>query len=363
MQTPESRIPVTLLTGFLGAGKTTLLNHLLRDPEAGRIAVIMNEFGKAGLDHDLIEQPTEETILMQSGCLCCTFRGDISTTLGSLIERRNSGELSFDRVVIETTGIADPAPIMHTLVVDDAIAANYRMDGVVTVTDSATGSSTLDMHKEAVHQIAIADLIIITKTDLVSPDELATYKERIARLNASAKVIYSENGRVPTGTLIGLLPVQANASEDKIKRWIGTDSNPVVEQIELSDTDATQPEPLARHDRQITSTSIEVEHPIPPAVFDLWIDTLIAFKGPDLLRIKGIVHVEGAKYPFMFHGVQHIFNPPIPLKSWNKEDTTSRIAVIVRDMTNEDLKASLDLLSMRPQSASKDVSQPMEVPF
>ena len=135
MDTTDTRIPVTLLTGFLGAGKTTLLNHLINDPEAGRIAVIMNEFGAAGLDHDLIEASTEETILMQSGCLCCTFRGDISKTLGSLMARKNRGELDFERIVIETTGIADPAPILHTLVMDDLSAPYFRMDGVVTLAD------------------------------------------------------------------------------------------------------------------------------------------------------------------------------------------------------------------------------------
>ena len=174
MGTIDERIPVTLLTGFLGAGKTTLLNHLINDPEAGRIAVIMNEFGAAGLDHDLIEASTEETILMQSGCLCCTFRGDIAKTLGKLMARKQSGELSFDRIVIETTGIAEPAPIVHTLVVDQLMPHYYRMDGIVTVADAATGAGTLKSQVEAVNQIALADLIVVTKTDLVSDADLAS---------------------------------------------------------------------------------------------------------------------------------------------------------------------------------------------
>ena len=365
MDSQSNHIPVTLLTGFLGAGKTTLLNHLIRDPEAGRIAVIMNEFGKVGLDHDLIEESTEETILMQSGCLCCTFRGDISKTLNSLMERRNAGELAFDRVVIETTGIADPAPILHTLVVDDLIAANYRMDGVVTAADAATGSNTLDMHEEAVNQIAIAEVIVVTKADLVSLEDLAAYEQRLAGLNSSASIIHAKNGEIPTGALFDLTPLKNGANASDIARWLG---KATFQGTHNSNHDAIETTPLARHDRQINSSSFEVEAPISSGLFDLWLDTLIAYKGPDILRIKGIVHVEGAECPFVFHGVQHIFDPPVPLRNWNKDDKTSRITVIARDMTNEDLKASLRLLNMRPNGSTysptdNSTIQKMAVPF
>jgi len=216
MDIEDKRIPVTLLTGFLGAGKTTLLNRLVRDPAAGRVAVIMNEFGPVGLDHDLIEQSTEETILMQSGCLCCTFRGDISKTLGSLMARLKRDELDFDRVIIETTGIADPAPILHTLVVDDLIAPYYRMDGVVTLADAATGAVTLDTHSEAVSQIAMADRIVVTKTDLVSSENVAAFEARLVKLNERATRIHAQHGAVPVGSLFGISAMLEDVSPDAI---------------------------------------------------------------------------------------------------------------------------------------------------
>jgi len=357
MDMQDTRIPVTLLTGFLGAGKTTLLNHLITDPGAGRIAVIMNEFGATGLDHDLIEASTEETILMQSGCLCCTFRGDISKTLGSLMARKKRGELSFDRIVIETTGIAEPAPILHTIVVDDLIAPYYRMDGVVTVADAATGRATLAKQAEAVSQIAMADLIVMTKADLVSKDDLTDYEAQVNRINSSAPRIYAEHGQVPPGALFGLSALREDAASDDIAHWLGASAKPHTP----TDTHLDHPE------GQIISASIELSDPIPASVFDFWLDMLIALKGPDLLRMKGIVHVEGMDWPFVFHGVQHIFDAPVPLTSWSGNDAKSRVVVIARNASQEDLDASLNMLRMQPKEveAATDgmVQETVEMPF
>lgn len=362
MDTQDTRIPVTLLTGFLGAGKTTLLNHLINDPEAGRIAVIMNEFGAAGLDHDLIEASTEETILMQSGCLCCTFRGDISKTLGSLMARTKRGELSFDRIVIETTGIAEPAPILHTLVVDDLIAPYYRMDGVVTVADAATGASTLETQLEAVNQIALADLIVVTKTDLVSEADLAAYEAQLSKINISARRIYADNGQVPTGALFGLSALRDDVSSDDIAAWLGKTEAPHAPHQNDSNHDHHH-----HHEHQIRSASVELSDPIPASVFDFWLDMLIAIKGPDLLRIKGIVHVEGMDWPFVFHGVQHIFDDPVPLKSWSGQDAISRVVVIARNMSQDDLDASLNMLRMKPKEVETATDgmthETVEMPF
>lgn len=350
MDTQDTRIPVTLLTGFLGAGKTTLLNHLINDPQAGRIAVIMNEFGAAGLDHDLIEASTEETILMQSGCLCCTFRGDIAKTLGKLMARKQSGELSFDRIVIETTGIAEPAPIVHTLVVDQLMPHYYRMDGIVTVADAATGASTLKTQAEAVNQVALADLIVVTKTDLVSKDELASYEARLSTINNTAPRIYADQGKVPTGALFGLSALREDVASEDIVAWLGKVEEPQTHHHhDHHDSDHHHGHNHHHHDNQIRSASIELSDPIPASVFDFWLDMLIAIKGPDLLRIKGIIHVEGMDWPFVFHGVQHIFDAPVPLKSWSGQDATSRVVVIARNMSQDDLDASLNMLRMKPK--------------
>ena len=375
MEHKDDRVPVTLLTGFLGAGKTTLLNHLIRDPAAGRIAVIMNEFGDVGLDHDLIEEATEETILMQSGCLCCSIRGDLAKTMASLMARQKRDELSFDRVVIETTGIADPGPILHTMVVDDLIAPYYRMDGVVTVADAANGPRTLDAQFEAVSQIAMADLVVLTKGDLVTPDALQRFQTRLRTINSTARQVQADHGRVTPGCLFNLTAMRPSVTTDELFEWLGTTEIRPDPLAGLSGFAAKVAKPTAfplpssgahaHHDNRIGSASIEVADPIPASVFDFWLDTLIALKGPDILRMKGILHVEGLEWPFVFHGVQHIFDAPVPLKSWSGDDTTSRVVVIARDIDKGDLKASLATLRMRPQEAQADgmMSQTTEMPF
>lgn len=382
MALEDMRLPVTLLTGFLGAGKTTLLNHLIRDPQAGRVAVIMNEFGDVALDHDLIEEATEETVLLPSGCLCCAILGDLATTLGTLEAKRAAGDLHFDRVVIETSGIADPGPIIHTLAADRQIAQAFRLDGVVTLADAATGMKMLDQQAEAVQQVAMADVLILSKTDLVDDFDLIRFEKRLAGINTTARRIRSRHAKVPLGALFGLSAMRFGVSHAEIDTWLGdipdaTQRDPLAGLSGLKATpstalafNASAPLRQGRHDHRITSASIEVTEPIPATVFDFWLNTLIALRGENILRIKGILYVEGAAYPFVIHGVQHIFDAPVPLKNWSSPDTTSRVVVIARDMEEADLKASLNMLLSRPQKsapmhdlASGMMVETLEMPF
>lgn len=345
-------IPVTLLTGFLGAGKTTLLNRLLRDPVAGRIAVVVNEFGDAGLDHDLIEKSAEDVVLMPGGCVCCSIRGDLSKTLISLLARRARDELVFDRVVIETTGLADPGPIHHTLLVDPVLAPNYVLDGTVTVVDAVLGAATLDSHAEAQAQVAMADRIVLSKRDLADAAVLAALEARLDRLNPGTPRIMAERGAVPAGSLWGLGALRRPMPPDHALAWL---AQPATDPLAgLSGLAATPPKPIepgapSHHatDNRITTASVTVPDPIPAEVFDFWLDTLIALRGANILRLKGIAHIEAAPHPFVFHGVQHIVEPPVPLESWPAGDTTSRVVIIARDVPKSDLEESLSLLTLR----------------
>lgn len=352
MFTQDDRVPVTLLTGFLGAGKTTLLNQLIRNPDAGRIAVIMNEFGDVGLDHDLIEEVSGDIVLMHAGCLCCSIRNDLAKTMALLLSRRKRGELVFDRVIIETTGIADPGPIMNTMLTDALIADHYRTDGVVVLADAATGPQTLDKQFEVVSQIAMADLIVVTKTDMVTQSECEEFETRLEGINGSAPHIKADHGRVPIDTLFGLSAMRPSATSEEITDWLGVKSHDAHDDH--------------RHHR-IETASIEVAEPIQLSVFEFWMESLLALKGPDMLRVKGIVHVEGTEQPHVFHGVQHIFDPPVPLTSWSGKDTTSRVVLIARDMEKSELEASLELLRSRAKSpeagAQERKFEAAETPF
>jgi G3E family GTPase len=221
METSDARVPVTLLTGFPGAGKTTLPTHLLRDPAAGRAAVVTIELGEAGVDHDMIEEATDETVPMQAGCLCCSLRGDLGRTLASLVAHRLRGLLDFERVVIETTGIADPGPILQTLVLDEVIAPHYRLDGVVTVADAPTGPDALRTRVEARRQVALADLIALGKTDLVTPPELRRFEAQLAAINDVARHVRADRGHVPGDALLGLSACRADAAGTDIAAGLG----------------------------------------------------------------------------------------------------------------------------------------------
>jgi G3E family GTPase len=336
----DPRSPLTLLTDFLGAGKTTLLNAVLADAGAGRVAVIVNELGEAGLDHDLIEASEGEVLLMRSGCLCCSVRGDLADTVARLIARWDAGELAFERPVIETTGLADPGPILQILGVDPLLARTTRLGGVVTVADAAHGAATLDAHVEAVSQAAMADLIVLSKTDLVPPAEVLAFEARLRAINPGARIAHSVRGEGVSDRIWGLGGLSDDVAPADIPAWMtGPDAL-----ANVSGLARPAPAPPSRHDGRIGTASIMLVAPIPDAVFDLWLDTLIALRGWDILRVKGIVFLEGIDAPFAFHGVQHVFDAPVPLRGWPAGDRRSRIGAIARDATRPELQRSLDML-------------------
>ena len=346
----DQRVPLTLLTGFLGAGKTTLLNTVLEDTSAGRVAVIVNEFGEAGLDHDLIEQSSEEIILMQSGCLCCSIRGDLSKTISSLIGRKNRKEIEFDRLLIETTGLADPGPITQTLLVDTILARTTVLDGIVTVADAANGPKTLNAQFEAVSQVAMADLIIVSKTDLIKEAEAKSFQGRLRTLNPSAKLIESNKGRGTSKHLWNLNALKPKSTKPEVVKWTLGEA-PKLDPLENISGFAPAQKlslPTSNHDSRIGSASIVLDSPIKDTTFDLWLDTLIAMRGKDILRVKGIVFIEGVEKPFVFHGVQDIFDPPVLLQDWPSDDTQTRIVIIGRDLSASQLQQSFDILRAPP---------------
>lgn len=328
---PDDAIPVTLLTGFLGSGKTTVLNHLLTHRAFGRAAVIVNEFGEIGLDHELVVSSDDDIILLESGCLCCALRGDLAETLLDLHERLLAGELDFDRVVIETTGLADPAPILHTLLTDYYLTDHFRTDGVVSVVDAATGPQTLAAHEDARRQVAMADLVLLTKTDL--PEALAAeVRAQVETLNSGVRVIEVLNGQIDPELLLNLGHFDLTMKSEDVATWM---------RAEAIDDRAGHAD---RQGGSIRSVSWIVEQPLMADQFDFWMEILMARRGADLLRLKALVHLVDVPFPFVVHGVQHIFHPPVPLKDWSGEDRRTRFVLILRDFSDHEVQDLFDAL-------------------
>jgi G3E family GTPase len=343
------KIPISLLTGFLGSGKTTVLNHLLHQPAMANVMVIINEFGEIGLDHELVESAIDDLVLLQSGCLCCTIRGDLIETLRSLFARRSRGDIpQFDRVMIETTGLADPAPILQAVMADGLVMSRFQLDGVVATVDAVAGGATLDRHIEAIKQAAVADRILLTKTDLVSEDECKVVERRLRALNPAAPIYRIKGGEVDPGLLFDVGLYNPETKSLDVQRWLQEEKYAQAHHDHGHhghDHNDHSGNDVNRHDDHIKAISIVVDEPIPGEALDNWLQSLMQFRGPDLLRFKGIVNVAGMPGPLVLHGVQHVIYPPLALKVWPSNDRRTRIIFITYDIDEKTLRESLDKLT------------------
>jgi G3E family GTPase len=342
---PSSLIPVTLLTGFLGSGKTTVLNHVLKQPGMAATAVIVNEFGEIGLDHLLVERSSEDVVLLNSGCLCCTVRGDIVDTLTNLFVDRVKGKVPFFiRVAIETTGLADPAPILHTLMTDPIVAARYMLDGVVTTVDAVNGAGTLDKQPEAVKQAAVADRLLLTKTDLAASAARQEIEARLRTLNPSATIVSVAQGVVDPARLFNIGFYDPATKSVDVRRWLRDEAfeSGHAHDLRLGHNLRHGHPDVNRHDDRIRAFCITRERPISWAALSAWLDGLATMRGDDLLRLKAIVaRSDRPDQPVVLHGVQHLFHPPVLLPEWPSEDHRTRMVFITRDLPREAIEATL----------------------
>jgi G3E family GTPase len=321
-------IPISVLTGFLGSGKTTILGHLLRQPEFSRTAVIINEFGEVGLDHELVEASEDSFIELKTGCLCCKIRTDLAQTVQDMLQRRDEGNCSpFDRIVIETSGLADPAPILQTLMTDTSIAGRVMLGGVLTTVDSVTGAATLEREDISQKQVAVADRIVLTKLDLNGPAQPLLLR-RLSQLSAGAPVLSADRGKIDSQRLFGAGLYDPHVRSLDVDSWLGGHRHS-----------------HARHDADIQAYTVVRKEPIGAITLTLFLETLAEHCGADLLRLKGIVNIaESPDRPTVIHGVQHVFHAPGWLKRWPSDDRSSRMVFITRRVPQRWVEALLEAI-------------------
>jgi G3E family GTPase len=335
MADPADLLPVNVVTGFLGSGKTTLLQRLLASPALADTAVLVNELGEIGLDHHLLRRLDEEVVLLQSGCVCCTIRGDLSAALRDLYGRRERGEIPrFRRLVVETTGLADPTPILSTVINDPVLCHHFRLGTVITTVDAVNGAGQLDRQPESVKQAAVADRLVLTKTDIATAADIAALRRRLARLNPAAPLLEAATTTLDAAALLAQDSYDPDGKSAEVRGWFAA---------ERAGEAAASPhhDHAGRHDSEIDAFCLIVDRPMDWTAFGIWLSMLLSDRGDDILRVKGLLNVQGAPAPVVVQGVQRLVHPPVHLVAWPDADRRSRLVFIARRLARDAVERSL----------------------
>lgn len=358
-------IAVTVLTGFLGTGKTTLLNRLLRDPALANTAVIINEFGEVGIDHLLVEQASDGVVELSDGCLCCTVRGELMDTLADLIDRVQTGRSApLKRIVIETSGLADPVPVLQSLMGHPALAHMLRLDGVVTVVDAVNGASTLDNHVESVRQVAVADLLVLTKSELAGKEAVAELKARLRELNPAVRIVDAAEAAPSRLIDLGLYDPATKSAD--VARWLGEAAHEHHDH-DHHDHGHGHDHDHAHHDHRVRSISLVHDAPVPWTTIEMFLDLLRSSQGEKLLRMKGIVELaEDPSRPLVLHGVQKLMHPPARLPAWPAGPRGARLVLITFDLDEDYVRRLFSAFTGQPSVDAPDraalADNPLAIP-